>query len=152
MKRSRRVGLPIVSKGAIWADGRGRTREDAILDGRRIVSQQLVSKLSVKSSPTDHIIHGNEHGTHVRIRSLTHFKDAELIRTLGVVEQKSGYVARVALQKTEAARVYQKVSSAVIEARWTCAHIAHGGNKSGYSGFTQCLIFTVCNDLEAVYL
>ena len=51
---------------------------------------------------------GNEHATHVRIRSLTHFEDAELIRTLGVVKVKSGYVARVALHKLEAAAVYLK--------------------------------------------
>ena len=101
--------LPRPSVDVIWGDGRGATQEDAILAGRRTVSQQLLAQVSseLKSYESSSSV-GNEYVTSLYVRSRTRFDDAELIKTLGVVEHQDGYTARVGLNKRDAAEVYLK--------------------------------------------
>ncbi len=99
--------LPEVPRGSLWGDGHGPTAREAVIDGRRAVSEQLVAKMS--SATESRIAESNgvaDRDAHQRVRIESAFDHVELLVTLGVVERDGGFVARVALDRRRAVEVY----------------------------------------------
>lgn len=100
--------LPPAPAGTLWADGYGASPREAELDARRGVSEQIVSTVTSRLSATEAEQNGEgDRYTEVRTATDTAFDRAELIKTLKVVQRGDGWVARAALDKAEAAKVYQ---------------------------------------------
>lgn len=101
--------LPPAPAGTIWADGHGQSARQAELDARRAVSEQIVSTVRSRSSATEAEQNGEgDRYAQVRTDVATAFDRAELIKTLKVVKRGDGFVARAALDKDEAAKVYRE--------------------------------------------
>ena len=102
--------LPAVGSDKIWADGFGPSPRDAELDARRAVSEQIVSKVRSRSTATEAEQNGaGDRFSEVRIATESAFERAELIHTIKVVPRGSGFVARAALHKAQAARAYLEI-------------------------------------------
>lgn len=100
--------LPPAPVNAIWADGYGGSPRQAELDARRAVSEQIASTVRSRSHATEAEQNGEgDRYTEVRTATDTAFDRAELIKTLAVVPRGASFVARAALDRDEAARVYQ---------------------------------------------
>jgi len=99
--------LPPPGPTTIWADGHGATQHDAVRHGRRLVSEQIVSRIASESRVVDSMDNGREDlQASLKIKTSSSFAHAELIRTIGVVRDGRNFVARVALDRTEASKVY----------------------------------------------
>lgn len=100
--------LPAVGADKIWADGFGSSAREAVLDARRAVSEQIVSKVRSRSTATEAEQNGaGDRFTEVRIATDSAFDRAELIKTVKVVRRGEGFVARAALDRAAVARAYR---------------------------------------------
>ncbi|MEE2785897.1 MAG: hypothetical protein VX589_01060 [Myxococcota bacterium] len=100
--------LPSVPANALWGDGVGATLHEAVIDGRRVVSEQIVAQLSSESRSFESSSNrGEEFESSLRITSVSEFQHAELIKTVGAIRTKTGFVARVVLSRSEAIEAYQ---------------------------------------------
>ncbi len=100
--------LPPAPRDAIWADGIGASAREAVLDGRRAVSERfaarMTSEVEARASEADGHV---ERVARQRVRTESDFGHVELIETLGVVPDGEVFVARVALDRRRAAEVFR---------------------------------------------
>ncbi len=100
--------LPDVPAGHLWGDGRGFTQHEAVQDGRRVVSEQIIARLSSVSRTFAEDDDGKlSHGISVAVKTASDFEHAELIKTLGVTREDGEFVARMVLSRAAAIHAYE---------------------------------------------
>jgi hypothetical protein len=101
--------LPSAPADALWGDGRGFTQHEAVQDGRRVVSEQIIARLSSVSRSFAEDDDGKlSHGISVAVKTASDFEHAALIKTIGVSREDGEFVARVALKRADAIHAYEQ--------------------------------------------
>ena len=102
--------LPAPPRGSLWGDGFGDTQHQAVLNAKRAVSEQIVSKVqgSIEAREKESTGRGPEVDVSQKVTSETSFDHAELIKIAGFARGDNGWSARAVLDKSEAADVYEK--------------------------------------------
>ncbi|MFN3201707.1 MAG: hypothetical protein ACE366_25105 [Bradymonadia bacterium] len=108
--------LPPAPSGSLWGDGFGDTQQRAVLDARRAVSEQITAKVTATvEAQTSEDATGIDQKIDQKIKSQTDFEHAELIKVIGFRREEGGWTARAALDRREAADVYEKELQADLE-------------------------------------
>ena len=102
------LALPPAPPGTMVGDGFGPTLAEAVQDARRAVSEQITARVESEVEGTQSEINGEASAeARLRVRTTSSFEHAELMRTIGAAERPGGFVARVVLDRDDAAKVYR---------------------------------------------
>ncbi len=108
--------LPKPKPGSLWADGFGRSAREAVQEAKRGISEQLSAEISSDYEAQEREVDGEvQRSIHLKLSSHSSFKHAELIETLAVLPHPGGFVARVSLDRGQAARIYREERQALLK-------------------------------------
>lgn len=100
--------LPPPPGGSLWGDAFGATQHEAVQNARRMVSEQIASRIEseTRSFEAEYGDGRSDSEASIKIKTTSAFDHAELIETVGVIRIENGFTARAALDKAKAADVY----------------------------------------------
>lgn len=100
--------LPPPPGGSLWGDAFGATQHEAVQNARRVVSEQISSRIEseTRSYEAEFGDGRSDSEASIKIKTTSDFDHAELIETVGVIRITNGFTARAALDKAKAAKVY----------------------------------------------